>query len=263
MKRNTGELVHRVLFAAVAVFVIVSVSACTGYLKDYRRAQDQFNAAADADNKARLDYDLKQDEQQGSSAALSGARANYALAYKEISKLVDDNADDLKKDQLYGSALSMKALCEWRLGRFTQAVATADAAVGQLEPKASGSRDLAVMTALPGMIRIEEGYRQALQPGGDYDHIKGLFTAGLKKISEARNTVDAKHPVQLYLMSAQLAGYRNWQVAIEKMNPSTAATDRGDIRSDAGTVLGEFKKRAKEINPDESASEYWRMLLGL
>ena len=79
-------------------------------------------------------------------------RSGYASALLSLEKLANNQDETrLRKDGLWGSALTLKALSQWRLGQYDQAIATA-----QLAKQSAGDqtypRDLALITALPGLV---------------------------------------------------------------------------------------------------------------
>src|SRR5262249_39050436 len=127
-----------------------------------REAQDAFNQAAAAENSLRLDLDRPLDGGGADAMSNLGAvRSGYASALLVLNRITSESADKLRSDQLLGDALTLKALCEWRLGHFSNAVATAQSAQGsaadQLFP-----RDRALLRALPGLIKTDQAYQKIL-----------------------------------------------------------------------------------------------------
>src|SRR5436190_5999740 len=90
-----------------------------------REAQDAFDRAAAAENAMRLDSN--QPLSGGGADTMIGfgvARSGYASALLILNRITSESADKLRSDQLLGNALTLKALCEWRLSQYSQAVAT-------------------------------------------------------------------------------------------------------------------------------------------
>jgi hypothetical protein len=160
---------------------------------------------------------------------------------------------------LWGTTLTLKALCQWRLGQYSQALQTAkDArttAADQVLP-----RDRAILAALPGLIKTDQAYGQILGavPGDHADllnDVTKLLNGAIGDIQDARNLVDPDHPVQVYLIQAQLAAYRNFVVANDRLRdpPKTLTTE--PERQFANANLKELERVLKKVGPEAAAEE--------
>src|SRR5258707_1246385 len=128
---------HQYRRAAIAFFWITIITflntGCVN-INRLREAQDAFNQSAAAENSVRLEANPAD-----TAATLTSVRAGYASALLSLSKLEPKDQHSLQQDGLWGTALTLKALCQWRLGQYSQAMATAaeaqNNATNQLYPR--------------------------------------------------------------------------------------------------------------------------------
>ena len=205
----------RTLLVCVVLTSVLIASGC-GTVNHLREAQDAFNQAAAADNKLKTDP-LGLDITGETFVTLSVMRnSGYATAVNSLNKLTAQDIQHLKKDRLWGNVLTLKAMAQWRLGNYDEARETVDEAA-RLPEKQLHPRDRALIAALPGLIRIDEAfnkiYRQELPAQKTkeeyFKEIKDLIDSGVNEIGKARKLAHKDHPVQGYLIQAQLAGYVN------------------------------------------------------
>jgi len=225
-----------------------------------REAQDSFNQAAAAENAARLGAASGQ-----AAGNLAAIQAGYSAALLSLGKLEPADQASLKNDGLWGGALTLKALCQWRLAQYDQAMQTVAqaraAATNQLYP-----RDAALIAALPGLIKTDQAYTKMMNAGTMSD-IQALLTGdngAIANIQSARATVDKDHPVQMYLIEAQLAAFRNFTVALEKHGlPPLSHTNQ--IYVDAQGRLHELSQLAQKLGntDDQAAVAAWGRILGI
>jgi tetratricopeptide (TPR) repeat protein len=173
----------------------------------------------------------------------------YSQAYAEIRKALD-NEKSLQADGVYGNALALKALCEWKLKRYGEARLTAEAAQNALRQSSPPStRDLAVMNALEGFIENDLAYsalealntdiRAKMAAGAvSGTEAQQLFNniliyyrtnifdlvgeARIEKaigiIRSAKREVSSNHPIQTYLIMSQLVCVKNWSDALSDID---------------------------------------------
>ena len=157
------HLISRTRFSMLMLAVLI-LAGCS-HVNYLREAQDAFNQAAGADNLYRYG-DLKPEDlnDAGPATAALTASAGYAAAIASIEALRGDTEakGKLEADGLYGYALALQGLAYWRLGKWKPAEAASREAVatGHL-----GERDLALMNAMPGLIKNDQAYA-ALSAGG-------------------------------------------------------------------------------------------------
>jgi hypothetical protein len=239
--------------------VILTVIAGCQSVNHLRDAQEAFHRAAALENKLRYAANdpnsLLKTEASETLAEVGSVQSSYAAALMSL-----ENVDEttLKQDRLWGSALTLKALTQWRLGRYADALSTAETAkanANQLFP-----RDAAVVEALPGLIKIDFAYARIRQMKPLLKKTADISSAELEKknkaivqenepilikeikprlvgdtgeaegsavqdLQRARAQVEPDHPVHVYLLQAQLAAFRNYAAAYAQCYGVALPTD--------------------------------------
>jgi tetratricopeptide (TPR) repeat protein len=249
-------------FAFVSVALVAMLVAGCASVNRLREAQDSFNQAAAAENAARFDANPSD-----TAASLASVRSGYASALLSLGKLEPKDQQSLQQDGLWSTALTLKALCQWRLGQYDQALTAANEALNtstnQVYP-----RDAALLGALPGLIKTDQGYSKILT-NAPFADIQALLTGdngAVANLQSARALVDKDHPVQIYLIQAQLAAYRNFQVAQDRLNNHVPLDPGHPARTNAVAQLKELDRLLKVHKPGASGQElvtYWQKLCGL
>ncbi len=258
---------RRAGLAALALVVALAVGGCAS-VNHLRDAQDAFNAAAAADNDQRLTPAA-----DDAVTALSSARSGYASALLSLEKLETGGAGSLRRDGLWGTALTLRALCQWRLGQYAEAMATA-AEAQRATPGPIDPRDRAVLAALPGLIKTDQAYARimAAPAGADATRLADIrellvgTRGAIADLQAARAMTDANHPVQVYLVQAQLAAYRNYLVARDRfMVPRVPLTTEPE-RAEANAQLTELDRLVRLADSGSAATDlvnYWVRVCGL
>ncbi|MFM1892486.1 MAG: hypothetical protein RLZ44_1563 [Pseudomonadota bacterium] len=159
------------------------------------------------------------------------------MAAIEALKTDDKASKALQADGLYGYALALQSLAYWRMEKWDEAVATSREA---LAAGGLGERDLALMRALPGLIKNDQGFARLkadrtvltcqtagqppsfgqwqLQHSGTPMNLhcapQGLavrdqLAGALCDIDAGRSGAPEGHPVRRYLALSQLATIAN------------------------------------------------------
>lgn len=258
---------RRAGLAALVLVVALAVGGCAS-VNHLRDAQDAFNSAAAADNDQRLTA-----APDDAVTALSSARSGYASALLSLDKLETGDADSLRRDGLWGTALTLRALCQWRLGQYSEAMATA-AEAQRATPEQIYPRDRAVLAALPGLIKTDQAYARIMAGPAGADatrlaDIRELLVGprgAIADLQAARAMTDANHPVQVYLVQAQLAAYRNYLVARDRfMVPRVPLTTEPE-RAEANAQLTELDRLVRLADSGSAATDlvnYWVRVCGL
>lgn len=257
---NHRPPVNRVAACVSILLVTILVAGCVS-INRLREAQDAFNQAAAAENAARL-------EGNPADAAINliSGSSGYASALLSLSKLDSKDQQSLQNDGLWGTALTLKALCQWRLGQYSQAMDTAQqaqtVATNQIYP-----RDYALLAALPGLIKTDQGYAKIFQKA-PFTEVEALLvgpSGAVQDIEKARHSVGTNHPVQLYLIQAQLAAYRNYTVAVDQLNGPGGVPATNPARSNAVQQLVELDrllKMQKDVPNARQLVVKWGFLCG-
>jgi hypothetical protein len=242
-----------------------------------REAQVAFNESAALENESRMG-NLNPFEAKDMRAEVSSTIAiqnGYASALLSIDKIYPSEEEQLKRDKLLGHILFLKAMAQWRIGDFENALDTADRAIqeagDQLYP-----RDAAVLAALPGLIKIDLAFKriEKMAEGGATDENLRILESEIRPrlgakeggavndIKLARSKVNKKHEVNLYLIQAQLSAYRNYQVA-HRLAKNTQDPPTGDeVKKEAQYNLQDLKELLDVLKTPvgDTLVLYWKEL---
>jgi hypothetical protein len=174
-------------------------------------------------------------------AMSSQVTSSYRLTVKIISNLLDSKRQPLQEDNLLGTAYTLKAYAEWRLGDYEAAVNTSTAALAaKLFP-----RDLALNTALRGLIKNDQAYYHMQENDYGYRDIKTLLQEALEDITKGLATAGKEDNIRFYLLLSELIVLKNW-------------TDlRGEPRKFAREIPADLSKEAEISVWCKSAQPVW------
>lgn len=219
--RNTPRL-----FTVLLVTIILSSCASLSHIDN---AQDEFNKGAEIENAALLNQSISLVTPPQPSDYY------YKRAYAEVNQALQKDAN-LKKLEVYVNALSIKALCEWKLGKYGEAKKSAKVAKDYMQAQNITAddipRDYAVMHALSALIGIEEmndmqatffkasdntseaakaEYNKFIYKEGN---VTGNIQKDLEDLKSISDQISKKHDVQTYLIMSQLAALKVWSDAL-------------------------------------------------
>ncbi len=266
-----GMTPGRCAFLFLALVFTVSVIGCAE-INHLREAQDAFNQAAHGENSLRFNP-VPNSEAASLSAA---ARTGYASVLVSLDRLDPQEIRRLKGDKLWGNVLALKALAQWRLRLYPQAKKTASAAL-ELPGDELHPRDRTLMTALPALIRIDQAHHfislRKLKENeemskNDFDiNIRTPLLNAATILDEARKLVAPDEPVQIYLIQAQLAAYRNLKIGYRKFAPEGRDSVPGELKNEAQDRLQDLSDvLLATIGSGKERSNlllYWHKLTGL
>jgi len=245
-------------------FILIAVlTAGCASVNHLREAQDAFNQGAEAENAQRLTGNSPKE----ALASLTAARTSYASALLSLDQLSDSDKQSLSNDGLLGTALTLKALCQWRLSFYDKALATAAEANSKV-PEQIYPRDRALLLALPGLIKTDQAYEKILRKES-FNDVKDLLVGSngaVANIQSARGAVGKDHPVQSYLIQAQLAAYRNYMVAVDTLQSHATIPSDDPARLQAQQQLQELNGLLKLSGDDaqrKALIQYWARLCAL
>jgi hypothetical protein len=258
-RRPLGRLLLVLLLAMTAA------SGCGTSTNRLREAQESFNQAATAENELRFDVELPEGPVQDPVARNTTIQNGYASALLSLGKLEQQDVEQLKSDKLWGNVLALKALAQWKLGLLDQARQTAaeaqQAGADQLLP-----RDQALLAALPGLIKVDEAFTalqrvpaepSPAQRATTLGNVQLLVSDALTAIDRGRVAGGPAHPVQLYLIQAELAALRNLQVAHERLGEGDDRTLPAARRADAQRLLKQLKCQTERLKAPATIVSYW------
>jgi len=257
--------------SAAFILLLVATTAATGCggigtsTDRLREAQESFNHAAAAENSLRFDDQLQEGPVQGQVASNTAIQNGYASALLSLGKIEQQDVERLKSDKLWGNVLALKALTQWKLGLLDQARQTAaeaqQAGAEQLLP-----RDQALLMALPGLIKVDEAFTalqrvpadpSAAQRATALQNVQLLVSDAVTAIDKGRVAAGATHPVQVYLIQAELAALRNLQFAQQTLGEGDDRALPAAKRADAQRLLKELKCQAEKLKAPDSIVSYW------
>jgi len=253
-----------VVLLALSLVEGLLLSSCVE-INHLRDAQESFSRAAQAEN--RLKFSGRPDGLLEGAGDWAAASAGYAGALASLQRLEGDSSkkSSLEADGLWGTALTLKALCEWRLQKYPDAVKTAQLADGtyssQLYP-----RDRALLRAIPALIMTDQAYAVvlAMESGdageGALQKVRGLLTGAdgaMERFKRAQGAVEKSHPLQLYLVQAQLAAYDNYREAYGRRHLGDSVPKEDALRKDAQTSLVTLRSLLAATG-DQSIAAWWK-----
>jgi len=274
--------------ATVLIVVTLVVAGCQ-HINHLRDAQESFNEAATIENKAKFGIGKTEPGTIGENSSdvlftKNSARLGYAAALLSLKQMPPEQKAQLKKDKLWGVALTLQALAEWKLEKYDDAVETAGQA-GKLKSDQLFPRDSAVVHAIPALIKIDLAYSAYTnlkkgQTVGDtntsnYKSFKETIEpyltgddGAIKQLTLARGKVTSNHPINAYLIQSQLAAYVNYANAYRKVLGASPAApirpvEETSAAKNAGKRLKELKELLTALGGDQEVVKYWSNTHGI
>jgi hypothetical protein len=257
--------IRRISFHQGIIFtLLLLLTGCAA--ATLREAQDHFNRGAD--------LELAQQSSVPSGAApIASAVGSYQAAHQTVEDVLANRAGELRGDGLYGNALILRALAEWRLADLTGRNDPWGAALNEThrtllaEHQAGtitlGTRDLVLMHALPGLREHDKALRAA-----SYDEAERLFRSAINVLDGAllETTPPPGHPIRNYIRFAQLSSCRAWQqrayAAFENNLPQVTAENE-QIHAVAEPIIAKLRQRERGDELLKDAIQSWEFRLGL
>jgi hypothetical protein len=229
---------------------------CAQHAHQVRDAQDLFSHGAGLDLARKFNMDVP-----GVSDPVQESHRYYALAVGTVNEAIREGASDLRRDNLYGTALTIKALALWRLGDTATSKKVADEVIviaGQnSDANRVWPRDLGICKSLPVLFKIDALAEQtkafAMQKPNDrraetIDEIMANASQTETALDQiVKDPVLRGHPFQLFLAEArcEMANVLQEAAAAAAVFPDNGArkyyTKYNEFRSKA---LGDLKNVA-------------------
>lgn len=211
----------------LGLVLVFLMSSCSSYLNYFQTAQEAFNKGAEADNTLKTNPN---------ASVTVMPESNYRMARTFIMKAMGEikegnetqTAANLAKDGLLLNAYTIKALSEWKLGMYDEAIKTSRACKLTFgnDESVQNQRDYIIMSALESLIYNDsiESYigRINIREGkADLSDLDNASLENLKKgfdiIKEQRASLAPDHPVQTYLLISQMSLAKNWKNLYSKV----------------------------------------------
>lgn len=242
---GTGRRVATARYVITLIVAVSLVGGCAAARK-LRDAQEAFNQAATLENTARLyDNTPPQDPAAPPGPVVDAPRTYYRVALDTLHQIVGD--ESLKQDGLFVTKRTLEALCQWKLGQHDLARQISDTTLPQADANQE-PRNWIILTALPGLIKIDQAHGKIVAPGGDPSavlrDVQQLLVDGnvgaLRHLAAAREKAKG-HSIDAYLVQAQLSVYRNLQQARNKLRQPPGILDRDEVDT-VKRLLGELRQ---------------------
>ncbi len=236
-----------------------SLSSCvsSSYLNQFKSAQEAFNRAAQNENQAMEDPEMAFTHAPDGDYQTARLYSMYAMG--DLPKYRQDShgKTELAKDGLLLTAYNIRALSEWKLGMYSEALSTARACRLTFENDESvkKQRDYIVMQVMEALVYNDsiEAYIRGIdknmgkeEPSSTEMRYLSLLEKSLDIVKEQRNLLEASHPMQRYLCITQLSIAKNWKNLVSALSSQMKRGRSGRI-SDYNT---NWKKTRKMLNDE-------------
>ena len=254
--------------SALGLSFILLLTSCVEPVARYQEARVAFSEAAKFGNVSKTSLPANVTPEQAGSVTVGlnssdmQAEAGYQSALAILQSIDATGEGKLAENGLLADKLTLQALCLWRLSKdseFQDLIARAETASAKEVGKGERSRDSYILEALPGLMMNDQAYRRIPKsddPSPNTTELSGLVQllagpdeSALHYISKAREAAEKNnHPVQDYLVTAELAAYRNLQKSYYIFG--SAGNSFG--KTEEHTTLLKLLKKLKDSDRKES-----------
>lgn len=253
---NRMNFFKAALLSAV-VAVMMSSCATSSYLGQFKAAQDAFNSAAEIENRAMADPELAFTQSAEGSYKTARLYAMYAMGDSPENREFKHDKTDLAKDGLLLTAYTIRALSEWKLGMYSEALKTSNAcrlSFGN-DPDVKNQRDYIVMQVMDALVYNDSiyAYTNSIdknlakeEPNSVEKEYLALLKTGLDIVKEQRDILPADHPMQTYLCITQLTIAKNWKDLTSKLRRQMKLKSSASL----ATYSGDWKNAHKALNAE-------------
>ena len=196
---NTKYLHTFSLVLALTLFT----SCSPEYIQTLTTAENHFEEATEMDNERLFD-----DEASSSSQI----ETSYLTAHELVSTLIAEEKEALTKSDLMGRAYRLKALSEWRLKKWEDALATKDEANSSnisFQPA-----DKTLMEALPSLVNLDRANQFMFEKTETYNSVESLLKESIMQLNQSTGANPAMNNTRLYLLTHQLSAMHTWSTLI-------------------------------------------------
>jgi len=221
-------------------------------------AQDDFNAGAEIENATKFS------QTEENNVRIEFANTKYALALSKVEKALNEK-NKLKKNKIYGSALTIKALCELELGLYDEAEKTSEEAKVHLM-NMNQPRDLAINESMEGLVKAKMAYdlltkfsiyneetKKIKITDDQYEEIKSLTKRGIVDIDTASKPL-INDDILKYFAIYKISMIDVWSLAALRAD-----------KNDLSELKDNIKKNLRELRDELGAESkifiyYWKDL---
>lgn len=245
-----------------------------------RQAQDAFNEAAKIDLEMTYGKSFADDDAAQFSdivAMRTEVRNLYAAALAHLDMISQKEEASLKENRLYGTVLTLKALCYWKLKEYPKALEVKKEA-DNLGDKQLIPRDKQVFKLLTALIAVDEALPIVGGMSGkkkddkkrDFERIKKLLLADTKQKCAALCTIDSvldeetlDTPMRIYAQQIKLMTLKRYFDAYAMLRTECPAEDDLYWKM-ARKTLGKLQKTAGDASAPVAKSlvDSWTRKIG-
>lgn len=238
------------MLATLLLACLLLLSACGGAMA-LRDAQDHYNRGVEIENLATIQAWSPRTDKDVTPLVpiLEDPNVHY---YACLSVLAELDDAELSRDDLLTTRRILEAMCLWRLGKAKDARSAVDRARKSIND-ATGPRDRAFITALPGFIKMDEarnelGKAKALQDAGarasEASAIERMLFSGADSaqhvIANARSTSGITNDLKIALYWYELEVYNVWEEVVFELRDGAEISEERQCR--IGELLEELRQ---------------------
>lgn len=223
---------HR-LQPIIVVLILWFTVGCSAV--SLRQAQDHFNTGTEIELRG-MDRSLLSDNPYAPPGDSLAALNEYRLANSAATKLINEKSKELRQDELLGATYVLRAMALWRISDLegdtlanNESPNATQPAEGVVNPRQELLAVLAKITDLEKEQQIMLGTRDRVlhkalygfydHDGGcaadDYTEARQWFKSADERLQDAlAGEVPQRHPVRVYVGSAQLRTLAAWNLAL-------------------------------------------------
>jgi len=261
MKTKRNPLSCRILVIIVLLAWFACIAVGCESIGHLRQAQDAFNDAATIEWQMTFDESFAEKNPNqliDSVKTRNQARTLYAASLAHLDMISQQEEASLKKNRLYGTVLTLKALCYWKLKEYEKALEVKNEA-DKLDDKQLIPRDKQIFQLLTALIAIDETLpivegmsgKEAAVKQKDFERVKEILLASDEKNCAAVCTIDSvlndltlDKAMRTYAQQIKLMALKRYFDAYGILTPGECPPEDDDQWEMARKTLGHLQKTA-------------------
>ena len=239
-----------ILLLGMLPLLFLGSCGVNSYLNNFKSAQQAFNRAATLSNQTMADPELAFTHSPTGEYQTARLYSMYAMGESSPNdRKAKHDKTDLAKDGLLLTAYNIRAMSEWKLGMYSEALATARACRLSFEndPSVREQRDYIVMKVMEALVyndsiqvyidRMERDQAKK-EPSNTEMKYLGLLGTSMDIVKEQRGRLAEDHPIQRYLCITQLSIAKNWKDLVSVL--------KRQMKLERSPKLSSYRNRWKE-----------------
>lgn len=256
--------------AFLCLVAVVLLTSCEP-MKTVSSNQQSYEAAAKAAIQCKLDFY----NEKVTSIDNCPSKNAFQEVVANMEKLLNEQQEELIKNDLLPDVYTLLALSALGADNFEKAELYGSKALAELQKSnITQSRDLALTTAMPGLIKANQLFYKI--PNDDFqgvlnDSIFGgledLANSAVADIEDGQKKVNATHEVQQYLVSSKLAVLKNiLDINTFTVDKDSPQSDVDEKEAREAELLAKAKVYIDALQSIGASSEVvmdWKMAIGV